>query len=302
LLGASVTSQQQESSQQQGAGDSSMSIDALYKLIGAMKTEQRSTLSTEQQAHVSRVQQQQLTQAAAAEAATIGAWLAPPRQMHCAAADDGSCSSGSMCSSVSQHAAAYAEQSAAAPIQLAPTAAKADVEAGRLDLRAGVGSTPDHIAVAQPKKSQQCPSTQQDATASDEEEAVSAAKRQGLRKDTWQTNEPAVPSHRLPANSKGGSISSSSAATAGGDSINAGNACSSSGGHSDPGDGAAAIAARSLGQGQGSKGALLRARHSAILHVAMMKAAAAADSLAAEQLDLQQQQQQQATQGLYNKR
>jgi hypothetical protein len=51
--------------------------------------------------------------------------------------------------------------------------------------------------------------------------------------------------------------------------------------NSDSNGAAAAPAARGDRQGQGSNGAMLSARHSAILHVAMMKAAAAADSLAA---------------------
>ncbi|WIA11450.1 hypothetical protein OEZ85_011567 [Tetradesmus obliquus] len=50
MLSSSATAQQ-ESGQQPGAGEDTMSVDALYKLIGAAKSERQSTLSSEQQAH-----------------------------------------------------------------------------------------------------------------------------------------------------------------------------------------------------------------------------------------------------------
>lgn len=279
MLSSSATAQQ-ESGQQPGAGEDTMSVDALYKLIGAAKGERQSTLSSEQQAHVSRVQQEQLKQAAAAEAATVGAWLAPPRQQRCAAAADDSCDSSScMRPGASQQAVSDAEQ----PGALEDAAADATgMEDDRWALQAATSNTCNAHVTAQAIIGKQHTAKQQKMCAFDAEEVAGTTKQQGpgLRKDTWQEAE-SVSSQRQSA---GGAMQRSiraSCSSTGGASTTESIACTSSEGSGAPGVVAAAAAGRGTGQGQGSNGALLRARHSTILHVAMMKAAAAADSLEA---------------------
>jgi hypothetical protein len=281
MLNSSAAARQQ-SSQQPGAGEDSMSVDALYKLIGAAKSERQSTLSPEQQAHVSRVQQRQLKQAAEAEAATIGAWLAQPRQQRCAVAEDDDCSSGCMCSDASYRAVSGAEQ----PRGSAGAAADhlhdaVDVEDSGLAMQAEAGITRSQHAATQQKLCKQHMAKQQQAVAPDTEEAAAgAAKQQRRCKYTRQEAETVVASQGQQADGAMQRGSRASCSSAGGGSASTQSACASSGGSS-AGGVAAAVDGRNAGQGQSSTGALLRARHSAILHVAMMKAAAAADSQAA---------------------
>jgi hypothetical protein len=263
---SSASALQQHSSQQPGAGEDSISIDALYKLIGATKSERQSTLSSEQQAHVSKVQQQQLQQAAAAEAATIGTWLAPPHQQPNAGPEDGSGSTSSRRSAAPQQAVAVAVH----PEAVAGAAAGANqavcfaVQDDQPACQAAGCLAHDEQITTQRKlgKRADAPSV--------------AAKLQGLCMDTQLHLEapPAAQCQPVDGAKQRGSRASYNSAD---DDSTAVSGAGASGASS----GAAAVLVRGDRQGPGSNGAMLRARHSAILHVAMMKAAAAAGSLAA---------------------
>jgi hypothetical protein len=104
-----------------------------------------------------------------------------------------------------------------------------------------------------------------------------AGKLQGLRMDTVLEAGCDAQAQGKPADGAKQCGSRASCGSAGDDSA----AVSGAGANGDSSGAVAALAAKGDRQGQGSNGAMLRARHSAILHVAMMKAAAAADSLAA---------------------
>jgi hypothetical protein len=265
---SSASAQQSHSSQQPVTDEDSISIDALYKLIGATKSEQQSTLSTEQQAHVSKVQQQQqLQQAAAAEAATIGTWLAPPHQQHRANPEDGGGSTSSKRSAAAQQAAAVAAQPGAAAGAAQDTSETAcfAVQDDQLPLQSGASSGRGKQRITQ-RKLDKCA------------EVLSVAgKLRGLCMDTLPDAGCDAQAQGQPADGAKQRGSRASCGSAGDDS----SAINSAGANSGSSGAAAVLAARGERNGQGGNGAILRARHSAILHVAMMKAAAAADSLAA---------------------
>lgn len=200
------------SATQQKGQQGAVSIAALYKLIGAGTGDKPSALSQKQQLQLKRVQVHQLQQAAAAEAATVGAWLAPPHEHQ--QRDPKARSS----SNRQQLAAIVSEQQH--PI------AKDQLQHQTYYFKSGSKPTPGQAAV----REQDC-----DAAA-------------------------CVCEHTAPATAgeAQGSTDAGAVVRPGTDRWASGSSRSSSGGAEE--------------EPAKQRGMLLRARHSAILHVAMMKA------------------------------